>query len=102
LNKSFSKGGFLAAFEALAKWKPHLTQGYQALAYRDSQNLFAQGRRAIYPPGSWDIGIFHQMNPKGIRELAQGWPDVVSVLLSDSLSQRESEQRKRPLECVRK
>jgi raffinose/stachyose/melibiose transport system substrate-binding protein len=57
LNKSFSKDGFLAALAALAKWKPYLPQGYQALAYPDSQNLFAQGRGAIYPAGSWDIGI---------------------------------------------
>jgi raffinose/stachyose/melibiose transport system substrate-binding protein len=60
----YSDGGFLAAFEALAKWKPYLPPGYQALAYPDSQNLFAQGRGAIYPAGSWDIGVFRQMNPK--------------------------------------
>jgi raffinose/stachyose/melibiose transport system substrate-binding protein len=60
----YNDGGFLAAFEALAKWKPYLPPGYQALAYPDSQNLFAQGRGAIYPAGSWDISVFHQMNPK--------------------------------------
>jgi raffinose/stachyose/melibiose transport system substrate-binding protein len=60
----YNKGGFLATFEALAKWKPYLAPGYQALAYPDSQNLFAQGRGAIYPAGSWDIGVFRQMNPK--------------------------------------
>lgn len=60
----YNKGGFLATFEALAKWKPYLPPGYQALAYPDSQNLFAQGRGAIYPAGSWDIGVFRQMNPK--------------------------------------
>jgi raffinose/stachyose/melibiose transport system substrate-binding protein len=59
-----NEGGFLAAFEALAKWRPYLATGYQALAYRDSQNLFAQGRGPIYPAGSWNIGVFHQMNPK--------------------------------------
>ena len=63
-SAQYNKGGFLAAFEALAKWKPYLAQGYQALAYPDAQNLFAQGRGAIYPAGSWDIGVFHQMNPK--------------------------------------
>jgi raffinose/stachyose/melibiose transport system substrate-binding protein len=60
----YNKGGFLATFEALAKWKPYLAPGYQALAYSDSQNLFAQGRGAIYPAGSWDIAVFRQMNPK--------------------------------------
>ncbi len=63
-SAKYNEGGFLAAFEALAKWRPYLPPGYQALAYPDSQNLFAQGRGAIYPAGSWDIGIFHQMNPK--------------------------------------
>ncbi len=60
----YNKGGFLAAFEALARWKPYLPNGYQALAYPDSQNMFAQGRGAIYPAGSWDISTFRQMNPK--------------------------------------
>src|ERR1700693_67662 len=60
----YNKGGFLAACEALAKWKPYLAPGYQALAYADSQNLFAQGRGAIYAAGSWDIGVLRQMSPK--------------------------------------
>jgi raffinose/stachyose/melibiose transport system substrate-binding protein len=63
-SAKYNDGGFLAAFDALAKWRPYLPAGYQALAYPDSQNLFAQGRGAIYPAGSWDIGVFHQMNPK--------------------------------------
>ncbi|HXO96190.1 MAG TPA: extracellular solute-binding protein, partial [Chthoniobacterales bacterium] len=63
-SAQYNKGGFLAAFEALAKWRPYLASGYQALAYPDAQNLFAQGRGAIYPAGSWDIGVFHQMNRK--------------------------------------
>jgi raffinose/stachyose/melibiose transport system substrate-binding protein len=63
-SAQYNKGGFLATFEALAKWRPYLASGYQALAYPDAQNLFAQGRGAIYPAGSWDIGVFHQMSPK--------------------------------------
>ncbi|SMB81734.1 ABC transporter substrate-binding protein [Deinococcus hopiensis] len=60
----YNKGGFLEAFQALARWTPYLGQGYQSLAYPDSQNLFAQGRGAIYPAGSWDIATFRNMNPK--------------------------------------
>lgn len=63
-TQQYNKGGFLQAFEALAKWRPYLPRGYQALAYPDAQNLFAQGRGAIYPAGSWDIGTFRQMNPR--------------------------------------
>lgn len=63
-KEAYNKGGFLRAFEALAKWRPFLGNGYQAQAYPDSQNLFAAGRGAIYPAGSWDIATFRQMNPK--------------------------------------
>lgn len=63
-TQQYNKGGFLQAFEALARWRPFLPRGYQALAYPDAQNLFAQGRGAIYPAGSWDIGVFRQMNPR--------------------------------------
>jgi raffinose/stachyose/melibiose transport system substrate-binding protein len=63
-TQQYNKGGFLQAFEALARWRPYLPRGYQALAYPDAQNLFAQGRGAIYPAGSWDIGVFRQMNPR--------------------------------------
>jgi raffinose/stachyose/melibiose transport system substrate-binding protein len=63
-TQQYNRGGFLQAFEALARWRPFLPRGYQALAYPDAQNLFAQGRGAIYPAGSWDIGVFRQMNPR--------------------------------------
>jgi len=57
----YNEGGFLAAFEALARWRPYLPRGYQAIRYSDAQNLFAQGTGAIYPAGSWDISVFRAM-----------------------------------------
>ncbi len=54
----YNTGGFLKAFEALAKWKAYLPKGYQAIAYPDAQNLFSLGKGAIYPAGSWDISTF--------------------------------------------
>jgi raffinose/stachyose/melibiose transport system substrate-binding protein len=57
-TEKYNKGGFLAAFEALEKWKPFLGEGYQAQKYPDSQNLFGLGKGAIYPAGSWDITTF--------------------------------------------
>lgn len=54
----YNEGGFLQAFEALAKWTPYLPDGYQAVAYPDAQNLFILGKGAIYPSGSWDISVF--------------------------------------------
>jgi ABC-type sugar transport system permease subunit len=54
----YNEGGFLQAFEALAKWTPYLPDGYQAVSYPDAQNLFILGKGAIYPAGSWDISVF--------------------------------------------
>ena len=45
---------------AEARWAAYMGDGYQAQAYPDSQNLFALGRAAIYPAGSWDISLFNQ------------------------------------------
>lgn len=45
-------------FATLAKWAPYLGDGYEAQTYADSQNLFTLGRAAIYPAGSWEIGVF--------------------------------------------
>jgi raffinose/stachyose/melibiose transport system substrate-binding protein len=50
--------GWVEPFRVLARWQPYLGDGFQAQSYSDSQNLFELGRAAIYPAGSWDIGIF--------------------------------------------
>lgn len=60
-TRQYNDPGFLAAFEALAKWQPYLPDGYQAVRYPDSQNLFTLGQAAIFPAGSWEIGVFRPM-----------------------------------------
>jgi len=45
-------------FRVLANWRPYLGEGFQTRSYTDSQALFAQGRAAIYPAGSWEIPGF--------------------------------------------
>jgi len=55
---TYNEAGFLAAFEALAKWQPYLIDGYQALSYPDAQSAFTLGLGAIYPTGSWEISGF--------------------------------------------
>ena len=50
--------GWVAPFRQLAKWKEYLGDGFEAQTYPDSQNLFTLGRAAIYPTGSWEIGVF--------------------------------------------
>ena len=57
----YDEGGFLEAFEALAEWIPFLPPGYQAMSYPDAQNFFTLGMGAIFPAGSWEIGVFRPM-----------------------------------------
>ncbi len=59
-TEKYNAGGFLKAFEELAKWAPYLPEGYQAEKYSDSQTLFSLGKGAIYPAGSWDISTFEK------------------------------------------
>lgn len=69
----YNEGGFLQAFEALERWQPYLPAGYQAFSYPDSQNLFMLGQAAVYPAGSWDIGVF---NPQISFEMGAFNPPV--------------------------
>ena len=57
-KKKFTDADMVAVFDTMAKWAPYLPKGYQAQTYGDSQNLFAAGKAAIYPAGSWDISYF--------------------------------------------
>lgn len=50
---------WVAPFTQLAKWKDYLGDGFEAQTYPDSQNLFTLGRAAVYPTGSWEIGVFN-------------------------------------------
>lgn len=50
---------FVEPFRQLASWADYLAPGYEAQTYPDSQNLFTLGRGAIYPTGSWEIGLFN-------------------------------------------
>jgi raffinose/stachyose/melibiose transport system substrate-binding protein len=52
---------WVAPFEQLARWKDYLGDGFEAQTYPDSQNLFTLGRAAIYPTGSWEIGVFEPL-----------------------------------------
>lgn len=58
-DAQFTDDEFVAAFEQMAKLGDYMGRGYQAQTYGDSQNLFALGRAAIYPSGSWDISYFN-------------------------------------------
>ncbi len=51
--------GWVEPYRVLAKWKDYLGDGFEAQTYPDSQNLFSLGRAAIFPAGSWEIGLFN-------------------------------------------
>ena len=51
--------GWVEPYRVLAKWKDYLGDGFEAQTYPDSQNLFTLGRAAIFPAGSWEIGLFN-------------------------------------------
>lgn len=57
-SQKLTDEGWVEPFRQLAKWKDYLGDGFEAQTYPDSQNLFTLGRAAIYPTGSWEIGVF--------------------------------------------
>lgn len=57
-DQKFSDPQWIAPFAALARWKDFLGEDFEARSYADSQNLFATGRAAIYPAGSWEVSLF--------------------------------------------
>jgi len=59
-KKKFTDPEFVDVWATMARWSAYLPKGYQAQTYGDSQNLFAAGKAAIYPAGSWDIAYFQK------------------------------------------
>jgi raffinose/stachyose/melibiose transport system substrate-binding protein len=57
---SFTDPEFVAAFEAIERWRDFFPSGYQAVSYTDMQQLFMLGDAAVFPGGSWEISIFQQ------------------------------------------
>ncbi len=56
----FTDPPYVDDLKELATWGPYMGNGFKAQKYADSQNLFALGRAAIYPAGSWDIPVFRK------------------------------------------
>jgi raffinose/stachyose/melibiose transport system substrate-binding protein len=69
---------YVKTFAELASWAPYMGRGYQAQKYPDTQNLFALGRAAIYPAGSWDIPIFRQQADFDFDAFAPPLPEGAS------------------------
>lgn len=56
----FTDPPFVAAFAFEERLAGYLSKGAASQSYNDSQVLFALGKAAIYPAGSWDIAYFNQ------------------------------------------
>ncbi len=59
-TKKLTDREFVRPWQELASWRKYLGDGFEARKYADSQTLFTLGRAAIYPTGSWEIGIFRE------------------------------------------
>ncbi|KAF0813957.1 Multiple sugar-binding protein [Andreprevotia sp. IGB-42] len=55
----FTDAPYVAAFDLESKFGPYLAKGYQAQTYGDTQTLFASGKAAMVPAGSWDISYYN-------------------------------------------
>ena len=56
----FTDPQFVAVWQTMAKWPAYMAKGYQAQTYGDSQTLFATGKAAVFPAGSWDTAFFQK------------------------------------------
>lgn len=62
-TKKVTDPEFVGAIEAFNAWKAYLPKGQESLEYADMTQLFALGKAAILPDGSWDI---NQVTANGI------------------------------------
>lgn len=57
-EKKLNDPAMVEAFTDLAKLAPYLPEGFSAVTYNDSANLFAIEQAAMYVDGSWSAGTF--------------------------------------------
>lgn len=59
-DAKFTDPEFVAVWETLEGWTAYMPDGFEAVNYSDTQNIFTTGRAAIFPTGSWEISGFEQ------------------------------------------
>ncbi len=62
-ERCFNDAQMVAAFQALKDLAPFLPPNQAQLTYVDSQQLFLQGKAALWLGGSWDIPFFEAQRP---------------------------------------
>lgn len=68
-DRCFNDAHVVAAFEAVSALVPFLPENQQVLKYSDSQQLFLQGKAAMWWGGSWDIPFFESSAPSFNRSV---------------------------------
>lgn len=62
-EKCLNDADFVQAFKQVQDLAPFLPEGWEALTYYDSQQLWLQGKAAMWLGGSWDIPAFETEAP---------------------------------------
>ena len=102
-TKKVTDPDFVAAFSAFDAWKPYLPKGSESLKYADMTQLFALGKAAILPDGSWDInqvavgnlnvGVFGPpAATTGGERYVQEMPDMAIGISAASKHKAEAEE----------
>ncbi len=63
-QKCLNDADFVEAFQMAKDISPFLPEGQAALTYYDSQQLWLQGKAAMWFGGSWDIPVFVDAKPE--------------------------------------
>ncbi len=102
-TKKFTDPDFVAALTAMKTWTPYMPDGRASVTYSDATQLFALGKAAIFPSGSWDIsavtgssgldvGVFAPPLPKAGDQLyIQSHPDMGIGINAASKHKKEAQ-----------
>ncbi len=62
-SRKFDDPAMVRLFTAVQSMAPYLPQNHTVLLYKDSRELFALGKAAMFFSGSWDIPYFEEQKP---------------------------------------
>lgn len=61
---TFTDPNWVASVQVLDQVKPAMPDNVVGVAYTDAQILFASGKAAMFPGGSYELGFFKKQNPE--------------------------------------
>lgn len=62
-ERCFNDASVVAAFQQMKDLAPYLPEGFTGISYYDGQQLFVQGKAAMFFDGSWSISGFEKDAP---------------------------------------